>query len=137
MQQLLNDPQQPPTVAYLQTLLGENNANFNHLMEVFGKYGIQSEWNYYKDGKNWLCKVQYKKKTVLWLSVWEDCFKLSFFFTEKTRAGIELLEIDSGIKSYFAAQKATGKLIPLILEIRNDSMLDDVEKMIRYKMSCK
>ena len=106
-------------------------------MGMFDRYGILSEWNYYKDGKSWLCKVQHKKKTVLWLSVWEDCFKLSFFFTEKTKSGVDELEITSSIKEDFKQQKVTGKLIPLILEIRDNSLLSDVEKIIEYKMKCK
>jgi hypothetical protein len=39
----------------------------------------QVQWRYYNDGKAWLCKVSYKKKTVFWLSVWEACFKVAFY----------------------------------------------------------
>lgn len=136
-QQMLNNPQLPPTPEYLKTVLGNNYVNFDYLFDLFNKQGIVSEWNYYKDGKSWLCKVIYKKKTVLWLSVWEDCFKLSFFFTEKTKSGVDDLEIDATIIRNFKQQSAIGKLIPLILEIRDSSMLYDVEKIIRYKISCR
>ena len=136
-QQVLNNPQLSPTPELLQTVLGDNYVHFDFLMGMFDRHGILSEWNYYKDGKSWLCKVQYKKNTVLWLSVWEDCFKLSFFFTEKTKSGVDELEIASSIKEDFKQQKVTGKLIPLILEIRDNSLLGDVEKIIEYKMKCK
>ncbi|PKP08994.1 MAG: hypothetical protein CVU09_13085 [Bacteroidetes bacterium HGW-Bacteroidetes-4] len=39
----------------------------------------QVQWRYYNDGKAWLCKVSYKKKTVFWLSVWEAYFKVAFY----------------------------------------------------------
>ena len=137
MRQVLNNPLLPPTTELLQTILCDNYKNLAHLENVFSKYGIVSEWNYYKDGKNWLCKVQYKKKTALWLSVWEDCFKLSFFFTEKTRMGIDDLDISPTIKRVFKEQKAIGKLIPLILEIRDSSTLPDAERILEYKINCK
>lgn len=135
--QVLTNLQLSPTPALLQEVLGDNYANFNAVMTLLERRGVVSEWNYYKDGKSWLCKAQYKKKTVLWLSVWDDCFKLSFFFTEKTKGGIDTLEISTAIKERFRQQKATGKLIPLILEVRDNTLLDNVEQIVVYKMNCK
>ena len=136
-QQIFNNPELSPSPELLKEGLGDNYANFDTVMTMLDKYGVVSQWNYYKDGKSWLCKTQYKKKTVLWLSVWDDCFKLSFFFTEKTREGIDNLEIDTAIKEEFRQQKAAGKLIPLILEIRNNTLLSNVEQVVEYKMNCK
>ena len=59
-QQVLTNPQLPPTPALLQEVLGDNFVNFNAVMTMLGKYDIISEWNYYKDGKSWLCKALYK-----------------------------------------------------------------------------
>lgn len=134
---ILNNPQLPPTTELLTTVLNDNYVNFNHLLEVFDKHNIVPEWRYYNDGKSWLCKVQHKNKTVLWLSVWEECFKLSFFFTEKTKGGVEDLEIDTTIKELFKQQVTTGRLIPLILEIKDSSVLPDAEKILQYKIKCK
>ena len=136
-QQVLTNPQLPPTPALLQEALGDNFVNFNDVMKLLGNYDIISEWNYYKDGKSWLCKALYKKKTILWLSVWNDCFKLSFFFTEKTKVGIESLEISQAIKERFNQQKGAGKLIPLIIDVRDCTLLSDIEQIVEYKMRCK
>lgn len=136
-QQIFNNPQLSPSPELLQKGLGDNYANFDAVMTLLVERGVVSEWNYYKDGKSWLCKAQYKKKTVLWLSVWDDCFKLSFFFTEKTKASIDALPINIVIKDEFNKQKATGKLILLLLEIRSESMLNDIEKILEYKISCR
>ena len=62
-------------------------------------YLLSFEWRYYNDGKAWLCKVQHKKKTILWLSVWEGFFKVSFFFTEKHLEAIAALDISESIKT--------------------------------------
>ena len=136
-QQIFNNPQQPPSPELLQKELGDNYANFDAVMALLAKRGVVPQWNYYKDGKSWLCKGQYKKKTVLWLSVWDDCFKLSFFFTEKTKGGIDTLEIVTAIKEAFRQQKAIGKLIPLIIDVRDCTPLNDIEQIVEYKMRCK
>lgn len=136
-QQTLNNPLLSPTPELLQKELGDNYTNFDAIMTLLAKRGIISQWNYYKDGKSWLCKAQYNKKTVLWLSVWDDCFKLSFFFTEKKRGGIDTLEISTAIKEEFGQQKAAGKLVPLILDVRDCTLLSDIEQIVEYKMRCK
>lgn len=136
-EQILVDTQLSPTLELLQKVMGDNYANFAAVMTLLRERGVISLWNYYKDGKSWLCKAQYKKKTVLWLSVWDDCFKLSFFFTEKTRGGIDTLEINTAIKDSFRLQKAAGKLIPLILDIRDRTLLSDIEQIVEYKIRCK
>ena len=136
-QKTLTNPQLSPTPELLQKMMGDNYVHFEAVMSMLAERGVVAQWNYYKDGKSWLCKAQYKKKTVLWLSVWDDCFKLSFYFTEKTRGGIDTLGIDSTIKEAFRLQKTMGKLIPLVLVVRDGTLLNDLKQIIEYKMRCK
>jgi Protein of unknown function (DUF3788) len=58
----------------MERVLGGSYSAFEELMKIItdNKYGLGAEWNYYKDGKSRLCKVCYKRKTVFWLSVWDD-----------------------------------------------------------------
>lgn len=134
---ILNDAGQEITQEVLQSVMGANYQNYISVEGILAGRQLSATWNFYKDGKSWLCKVQHKKKTVLWLSVWEDCFKLSFFFTEKTKEGIGELDIASQIKENFRKQEVAGKLIPLIIEVRGESVIVDVEKIIDYRIKCK
>ena len=95
--------------------------------------GLKLEWRYYKDGKAWLCKVVYKKKTVFWLSVWDSCFKVSFYFTEKNKSGINELAIDQSIKECLMKNNRVGKLIPVTIEVTENQQTVDVVEMIKYK----
>lgn len=101
------------------------------------KYLLEPEWKYYNDGKCWLCKISFKKKTVLWLSVWDGYFKTGFYFTDKTKAGIFELDIDEEIKESFRNAKLIGKLIPLTIEVRKMKQLKDVLAVIEYKKKMK
>ncbi len=104
---------------------------------MVSEMGLSHEWRYYNDGKAWLCKITHKKKTVAWLSLWENTFKTGFYFTEKTGAGIISLDIDNKIKSSFSQNKPIGKLLPLTLEIDHKNKLEDFRKIAEYKMALK
>lgn len=100
-------------------------------------FNLAVEWQYYKDGKSWLCKATYKKKTVFWLSVWEDYFKVSFYFTEKTEKKVYELDIERRLKEEFRDSKIIGKLKPLIININDKSQIKDLLKIIEYKKNLK
>ena len=137
--QLLRVENPFPDAGVLKENLGEIYDVYARFVSVIiaEPYSLQPEWNYYKDGKAWLCKITFRKKTVIWLSVWEDCFKVTFFFTEKSKSGIEELKINPSIKESFLRSKNIGKLIPLGIAIRDKSQVDDVLKIIEFKKSIK
>ena len=101
------------------------------------EFELNPEWNYYNDGKAWLCKVSYRKKTVFWLSVWNTGIKTSFYFTEKTRQGVLELAISDEIKQRFRNATLIGKLIPLSMTILKEEHLSDLRKIIHYKKTLK
>jgi hypothetical protein len=83
------------------------------------------------------CKVVFKKKTILWLSIWEDYIKTGFYFTDKTGIGILELDIDNKIKVEFEVAKPIGKLIPLIIDINKQEHIKDLKEVVRYKKGLK
>lgn len=138
-QPLLRDASIIPTQEVLAQALANNYAVYSEFISrvTSPEFGLTANWNYYKDGKSWLCKVEYKRKTVFWLSVWEQMFNISFYFTAKNSAGIDLLDIDDDIKQRFAQSKAIGKLIPLTFEMDCLEQIADALKVVRYKQSLK
>ena len=137
MKPILNDLQVEPTQEVLQNTMGENFANYLSLLEIVSKHGLTPEWHYYNDGKSWLCKMMYKKKNAFWLSVWADCFKTTFYFTEKDVENSAALPISASITEEFFMQKPVGKLIPMIIAIKNSEPLEDIGIIIEYKQSKK
>ena len=83
--QLLRDEEIIPTETVLEEALGKDVfAVYTKLNEIIRtEFQIEPEWRYYKDGKSWLYKAVYKKKTIFWLSIWEKFIKISLLFTEK------------------------------------------------------
>ncbi|MDR2083454.1 MAG: DUF3788 domain-containing protein [Bacteroidales bacterium] len=135
---LLSNPEIEPTNEVIENVLGKNIFEiYTDILNTISKLDIQYEWRYYNDGKSWLFKATYKKKTVFWLSLWEGLIKTSFYFTEKNRQGISELSINKEIKENFNKVKTIGKLIPLIIDINKKEQLKDFEVIVKYKMSLK
>lgn len=136
---ILSNPEIYPSAEVLENALGDSYIAFNELTEIISaeKYNLLLEWRYYKDGHSWLAKVTFKKKTVYWLSVWDNYFKVGFYFTEKTRSGIFDLEIDETIKEAFIQSKNSGKLIPLVVNVSRKEQIKDVIRIIEYKKRLK
>ena len=138
--QLLRDAGITPTMYVLEnTTEKEIFSIYKKLYETINgsEFELNPEWNYYNDGKAWLCKVSYRKKTVFWLSVWDTGIKTSFYFTEKTRQGVLELAISDEIKQRFSNATLIGKLIPLSMTILNEEHLSDLRKIIHYKKALK
>jgi hypothetical protein len=138
--QILRDPLIYPSVEVLENALGcAAYEAFNSFMHTItsADYGLTYEWRYYSDGKSWLCKISHKKKTVMWLSVWNGFFKISFYFTEKNLCEIETLGIADNIKEEFCKAKPIGKLIPMLFVVNNKQELLDVLTVAAFKMSLK
>jgi len=136
---LLRDKQTIPDDKVLKTALGESYAAYAGLMKTVtaDEFGLSPQWNYYNDGKAWLCKVVFKKKTVFWVSVWEGYFKVAFYFTERNSDGIDGLDIAPEIKLSFRSADHIGKLIPLAISVRSSDQLPDLLRIIAYKKGLK
>lgn len=128
-----------PTDEVLMDVLGDAFKVYSLFIETISidPLSLSAEWRYYNDGKAWLAKVQFKKKTILWLSVWDDLFKITFYFTEKNIEAIAGLNISEAIKVEFCKAKPVGRLIPLILEVREIDQMDDLLTLVRFKKSLK
>lgn len=135
----LKDPAVFPEKPVIQKVLGGSYSAYEGLLLRLQEMepALTPEWRYYNDGKAWLCKVVHKRKTVFWLSVWEFYFRAVFYFTEKNEEAISALDIDSKLKKNFADAKRIGKLIPLVFVIRETQELNDLLKVIRYKIKAR
>ena len=135
--QILTDPVIKPDNNVLETALGKNFKLYADFLDKLSELHLVTEWNYYNDGKSWLCKLLNKKKNLAWLSVWNTGFKLTFYFTEKTITGIYELDIDNEIKTSARGGKTIGKLLPVIFPVKNKRALNDGLILLDYKKKLK
>lgn len=136
---LLNDKNIPVSDEVLQQYLGEGFHAYRKMLEIITgeEFGLIPEWRYYNDGKAWLCKMVFKKKTVFWLSVWDGFFKAGFYFVERHCPGIHELEIDDRIKQELKTARPFGTLYPVSLSISRSEQIKDLLALIQYKKGLK
>ena len=126
---ILIDQNEFPEDDVLSRYLGENKKIWDSFINILKEeYPLFStEWRYYKDGKSWLFKVTKKKKTICWVSVYENLFKTTFYFTEKV---VDLLR-DSQLQKEYIDQFINGKMYGKIKGITVDvSKASDLETTI-------
>ncbi len=128
-----------PTKVVLKNTLGESYLVFKELMGIITnkKYRLVKECGHYNDGIFWLCKVYYKKKTVFWLSILDNYFKIGFYFTKRRGQRIAELDIDNNLKKDFGRNSKIGRLTLLVVNMQRKEQIDDVIKIIEYKMGLK
>ncbi len=133
---LLNDQSEYPDDAVLATHLGRAKTAWDTFAAgvASGFPDASLEWRYYNDGKAWLCKLVRKKKTVCWVSVWDKCFKTTFYFTAKNDEDIDALPIAPDLKASYAASDCIGKLKPFTVVVRNKKGLEPVFTLVKYKV---
>ncbi len=126
-----------PTQEVLETALGSSYPAFEELNALLIAMEIRPEWNYYRDGKAWLCKMMFKKKNMGWLHVYDGFFRVSFFFMERHLSAIADLNISDHIKEDFYEMKLVGKLLPMSIVVGDKEKLEDVLTVLRFKRSLK
>jgi len=126
-----------PDEKVLKDVLGESYCAYLELLKLFDSKKMESGWRYYKDGKAWLCKVQYKKKTIVWMSAWKGYMQATVYVMDRHLEGLLGLEISEKTKEKINNTKNVGKSKPCIFEIRNTDILADIEKVIDYKIAAK
>ena len=126
-----------PDIEVLSSVLGEAFESYLSLIDLYKKNDLVNEWRYYKDGKAWLGKVQKKKKTIVWMSVWKGYTQAAIYFPVRLLDEILALDISEVQKEKIMQTKSVGKSKPCIFEIRNQDDLIDLEKVIQFKISIK
>lgn len=133
---LLRDENIPPDDTALKAALGEAFDAYREFIAQIERLGLSHEWRYYKDGKAWLCKITFKKKTVIWMSVHSGFFRATVYFNPKTICGVFDLDIDEALKN--AARELEGKsFIPVVFEISSSDRFEDFAAVVEYKKNLK
>lgn len=130
----LCDPDIYPSECLLEEILGESFHVYSSLLKLYKANNMIYEWKYYRDGKAWLCKVQYKKRTIVWMSAWKGYIKATVYFPEKYMNDIYGLGISEAALDKIKNTRNTGKSIPCIFEMKTKEVLKDFSTVMRLKV---
>lgn len=128
-----------PTDELIFACIGEKKLYWNEIMGhaavvAPGSGGI---WNFYNDGKRWLFKYVHKKKTLFWIAVLSDTFRVTLYFGDKAEPVILASDLSDKIKEEFMTGPRYGKIRAISKTITGSEDVDQIKKAIIIKSKLK
>ncbi len=135
----LNDKDEFPDNEVLSRYLGNVKEIWDSFLEFLNQEhpSFTGEWRYYNDGKSWLYKLTKKKKTISWISVWDNMFKTSFYFPDKAEDLIVNINLKKEYIDKFVNGNKYSKTRGLTVEIKKPTDLATTKKLIELKEQLK
>ncbi|HEX2394341.1 MAG TPA: DUF3788 family protein [Bacteroidales bacterium] len=135
---VLSDKSKFPTDDLIFSIIGKNSEYWNKLMEgIHEKFpGATGQWNYYNDGKNWLFKMVLKKKTLFWIGILSNTFRITFYFGAKAESLITASDLSDTIKQQYLTGQRFGKIRCITFKVEDPSQIDEAIKITEIKSKC-
>lgn len=132
----LSDENVIPDEDLVYSLIGEKKMVWQQTMAyLYDTYEDVSEvWKYYKDGKSWLFRTLKKKKTIFWISIIADTFRIAFWFADKLEPEILKSDLPERIKQEYKNAKRFNKSRCIFIDIQDADDLQNVKKLIDLKI---
>lgn len=136
---VLTDPNVQPTDELIFSIIGENSVYWEKIIDHLydNHFDISEEWRFYNDGKSWLHRAQRKKKTIYWIGVIKDTFRISFWFGDKAEPVIEASALPENIKEQFRNAKRYAHSRAVSIEMRSPEDLQNAIALIELKIKLK
>jgi hypothetical protein len=128
-----------PSEDILFSIIGDKKLIWKKIMSyVNDNYkNITEEWRYYNDGKQWLFKMQQKKKTIFWIGILQDTFRITFYFGNKAETLIVNSSLPDNMKDDFVSGKRFGNIRAISIRISGTPDLENIYKLIDLKTKIK
>ena len=138
-QPILTDKNQFPTEEIIFSHIEKSKILWQSLFDHIhtNHPDISEQWRYYNDGKSWLLKVTRKSKTIFWLSLIKNSFRITFYFTDKAEEAINKSSISDELKKQFKEGKSYGKIRGLTIIFKNKKDVEYAKSLITIKLSIK
>ncbi len=133
----LRDESIYPDDTVLADILGDAFPAYQKLIRLYDENSLVYTWRYYHDGKAWLCKVQKKTKTIVWMSAWKGYMQATVYMPEKYMEQVYSLDIDEAWKEKVREARNMGKSRACVFQVKTTDILEDFKKVMQVKISAK
>ena len=136
---VLPDRNVTPDEGLVFKLIGEKKKQWTEIMNYLGDNykGSSGEWRYYNDGKQWLFKMQFRKKTLFWIALPEGTFRITFYFGNKAEPVILSSDLPEAVKENFITAKRYGTIRAITFRIEEVSDMRLIFMLIDLKTKLK
>lgn len=137
MKSIFTQKSEIPTEAQLQTALGTTYDYWQtfaeHTKKLYPK--ATEEWHFSGDKFGWSFRIKDPKRILIYLLPRDQFFKVAFVFGQKATDAIMESNITQSIKTELQAAKPYAEGRGIRIEIKNESLLNDIKHLIRIKIS--
>jgi hypothetical protein len=121
------------------SIIGNKSILWQSIMNYMHEHykDISEEWKFYNDGKRWLFRLIQKKKTIFWIGVLKNTFRISFWFGDKAESLIESSDLPDSIKNDFKTAKRYNKIRAVSIKMTDETDVDNVLKLAAIKLNLK
>lgn len=132
---VLTDPDVVPGDEQIRDALGEAFPAWQSLESALTQppWCLTLSWQYYREG-SWLRKALRGTRNLAWLAVWTGHATVTFYFAARHRAGLVALPIPDALAHQAAQAQMTGRLLPLVIEIRTQEDVAAALAVLGYKL---
>lgn len=133
---IVSDPLTEPTDEIISQFLGEKMTWWHTIIDgtIKNYPNVTGVWRYYNDGKQWLFRLLQKKNTIFWLNLFEESFRITFYYTDKAESLLEKSGIPGEVLEQFKSGKYYNKIRGITTKISSDRDVDTVLKLIAIKL---
>lgn len=136
---VLTDKTIQPDDNLIYTIIGKKQIYWQQIIQHLHDHytDITEVWRFYNDGKCWLFRTLRKKKTIFWLGVIKDTFRITFYLGDKAQPLIEDSTITDEVKNKFRDAKPSKFGRAVSITIANSLDFEDVKTLIDVKLKLK
>jgi hypothetical protein len=136
---VLTDKSVRPNDEIVFSIIGEKQFQWQQIITYLkdNHKDISEEWNFYNDGKSWLFRTLKKKKTIFWIGVLKDTFRVTFWFGDKAESIIEQSDLPESIKNDFKNAKKYNLVRSLSIIMLYPEDFENVKKLMEIKLKMK
>lgn len=138
-QPILTNKNEFPTEEIIFSHIGKTKVLWQSVFEFIhtAHPDLTEEWRYYNDGKSWLLKVVKKTKTICWVSLLKNSFRMTFYFTDKVEQLILGSNISDELKEQFKNGKHYNKIRGLTITFKYKKDVEYAKSIFAIKLSIK
>ena len=122
---VLTDPAITPDKELITSIIGDKSVLWDKIMEhLYSQHKDISEvWRYYNDGKCWLFRTLKREKTIFWVGVQQNTFRVGFWLSDKAEPLIEKSNLPESVKNDFRNAKVTkiGRGLGIVINTLADA----------------
>lgn len=124
-----------PSETDLKKALGNNYETWVSIKDYVFKNcsGTFDEWNFSKYG--WNYRIKDKKRAIIYMMPYDNCFKASFVLGEKATKEILLSNVSSSIKKIISSTKVYAEGRGVRIDVKDKNTLKDIIQIADIKIS--